>query len=189
MSGEAYDRVVEVLHLVLDHTHGEAEGVVDRAHPLGVAARQVVVDRDHVRAEPGQRVQVGGQCRHQRLALAGRHLRDLALVQHHAAHELHVEVAHADGPPRRLTARGERLGEKRLEVVRVGQPLSQLVGLAAQLDVRQRLHRGLERIDRLDHGTHPLDVALVLGAEDRPEDRRQHGVRSYLSTRLAPVRS
>ena len=124
-----------------------------------------------MRAEPGERVQVGGQGRHERLALAGGHLRDLALVQHHAAHELHVEVAHPDGAPRRLAARGEGLGQERLELVRVGEPLSQLVGHAAQLDVGQRLHRGLEGIDRLDRGAHPLGIALVLGAEDRPEDR------------------
>ena len=174
---------------MLDHPDGEAEGVVDRPHPLGVAARQVVVDGDDVRAEPGKRVQVGGQRRHQGLALAGRHLRDLALVQHHAAHELHVEVAHADGPPRRFPARGEGLGQERLEITRVGQPLSQLVGHAAQVDIRQGLHRGLEGIDRLDHGAHPLGIALVLGAEDGPEDHRQHGIRSYLSTRFAPARS
>ena len=34
---------------------------------------------------PVERVQVGGQRRHQRLALAGAHLGDLAVVQHHAA--------------------------------------------------------------------------------------------------------
>jgi hypothetical protein len=32
----------------------------------------------------------------QGLALAGAHLGDLALVQHHAADQLHVEVAHAE---------------------------------------------------------------------------------------------
>ena len=44
----------------------------------------------------GQRVQVGRQRRHQRLALAGAHLGDLAVVQHHAADQLHVEMAHAE---------------------------------------------------------------------------------------------
>jgi hypothetical protein len=57
--------------------------------------REVVVDRDDVHALAGQRVQVGGQRRDQRLALAGLHLGDLAVVQHHAAEQLHVEVAHA----------------------------------------------------------------------------------------------
>jgi len=95
----------------------------------------------------------------------------------HRGEPLHDEKE-IEGALRRLRHRRER-----------DATVEKLVGLAAQLDVRQRLHRGLERVDRLDHRTHPLDVALVLGAEDRPEDRGEHGVGSYLSTRLAPVRS
>jgi hypothetical protein len=48
-----------------------------------------------VHALAGQRVEVDRQRRHQRLALAGAHLGDLAVVQHHAADELDVEVPHA----------------------------------------------------------------------------------------------
>jgi hypothetical protein len=92
---------------VLDDAHGEAEEAVDLAHPVGVAARQVVVDRDHVDALAFQGVQVGGQGRHQRLALAGLHLGDAAAVEHDAAHELDVERAHVDGPPGGLAGDGK----------------------------------------------------------------------------------
>jgi hypothetical protein len=51
----------------------------------------------------GQGVQNHGQGGDQGLALAGLHFRDLALVQDHAAHELDVEMAHAE--ERRLASR------------------------------------------------------------------------------------
>ena len=54
------------------------EEAVEAAHPLRVAAGQVVVDRDDVHALAFERVQVGGQGRDQRLAFAGLHLGDLA---------------------------------------------------------------------------------------------------------------
>ena len=45
---------------VLQHADGEAERLVDRAHPVGVAAGQVVVDGDHVDALAGERVEHHG---------------------------------------------------------------------------------------------------------------------------------
>jgi len=48
-----------------------------------------------VHAVAGERVQVRRQHRHQRLALARAHLRDLALVEDHPADELHVKGAEA----------------------------------------------------------------------------------------------
>jgi hypothetical protein len=62
------------------------------AHPLGVAAGQVVVDGDHVDALAGERVQIHGQRGDQRLAFAGLHLRDFAAMQDDAADQLHVEA-------------------------------------------------------------------------------------------------
>ena len=67
----------------------------DGAHPLRVALGQVVVDRDDVDAAAGHRVERGRERRHERLALAGLHLRDPALVEDDAAHQLDVERAHA----------------------------------------------------------------------------------------------
>ena len=69
------------LHAGHVDAHGEPEEGVDLPHPFGVAARQVVVDGDHVHALAGQRVQIHRQRGHQRLAFAGAHLGDLALVQ------------------------------------------------------------------------------------------------------------
>ncbi len=77
------------------------------AHPLCVAPGQVVVDRDDVDAPTRQAVQDRGQRRGQGLAFAGLHLGDLALMQDDGAHELDVEMAHAQGPLHGLARGGE----------------------------------------------------------------------------------
>ena len=73
---------------------------------------QGIVDRHHVHAQAGQRVQVHRQGRHQRLALAGSHLRDLAAVQNHAADQLHVEVPHVEDAAARLANHGKGFDEQ-----------------------------------------------------------------------------
>ena len=112
-----------------DHPDADAEEVEDRAHPLRVAPGQVVVDRDDVDAAPGQRVEDRGQRRDEGLALAGPHLGDLALVEHGAADELDVEVAHAERPLHRLAGHREDLGQDVVE--RLLEPL--VLALAAGL--------------------------------------------------------
>ena len=91
---------------------GEAEEPVDLAHPVGVALRQVVVHRDDMDALAGQRVQIGGQGGDERLAFAGAHLGDLAVVQHDAADKLHVEMAHMQRALGGLAHDRERLGQQ-----------------------------------------------------------------------------
>ncbi len=82
----------------------------DRSHPLRVAAGQVVIDGDDVHAPAGDRVQDRSEWRHEGLALAGAHLRDLALVEHDRADQLLVEVAHPQRPLHRLAGHREHLG-------------------------------------------------------------------------------
>ena len=102
-----------VIQAVDDHADGQSPRKrVELPHPFGVAFGQVVVDRDHVHAPAGEGVQVGRQGRHQGLTLAGLHLGDLAGMKHHAADQLHIEVAHPQHPLARLAADGEGLGEK-----------------------------------------------------------------------------
>ena len=87
---------------VVEAADGEAEVVVEVPHPLRVAAGEVRVHRDEVRALPGQRVQIQRQRRDERLAFARRHFGDLAEVQLDAAHELDVVRHHV---PRRARGR------------------------------------------------------------------------------------
>ena len=74
--------------------------LVDVAHPLGVAAGEVVVDRDQLGVAPGERVEVERQGGDEGLALAGGHFGDLALVQRDAADQLDVIMHHVPGRAR-----------------------------------------------------------------------------------------
>jgi 1-acyl-sn-glycerol-3-phosphate acyltransferase len=114
----------------VDDADAQTEKMIDLAHPGGIAARQIVVDGHDVHALAGQGVEIGGQRGHQGLALAGAHLGDLAVVQHHAADQLHVEVAHAEhalarprGPRRRSPAAGRRTRVSGIENVPSGRVL------------------------------------------------------------------
>ncbi len=158
-----------VVQVVLDDTHREAEEAVDAAHPLGVAAGQVVVDRDDVDALARQRVEVGGQRRHEGLALTGLHLADAALMQHHAADELHVVVPHVEHAATGFADQCERLGEQLVERFAAGGAPAEGGGLLAQPVVGERAHRRLEFTDAHHEWTEPLEIAVVLSAEDLGE--------------------
>ena len=121
-------RVVQVRRSRSDiHTDAHSKDVEDRSHPARVSASEVVVDSDEVDAIAGEGVEVQGEARDQRLAFAGLHLGDLALVQDDSSHQLHVEVAQSDAPAARLTAESERVDEQVLELLAVPGALPQLV--------------------------------------------------------------
>ena len=160
-----------------DGPHPQAQEAVELAHPLGVAAGEVVVDRDDVHAVAGQGVQVGRQGRDQGLALAGLHLGDLALVQHHAADQLDVEVAHLERADRGFAHGRERLRQQVVQRLAVGDALPETPGLGAQILVGHGLHARLEGVDPVHDRLHPLDFAVVLAAEhlgQKAEHRMGH---------------
>jgi hypothetical protein len=154
------------------------EELVDAPHPVGVALREVVVDGDDVDTLAGQRIEVRREGCDQRLAFAGPHFRDLAVVQPHAADELDVEVAHLEGPLAGLAHDGEGLRQDLVQRGAVGHLALELGGLAAQLVVGQRRDGRLERVDLADGLAVLLEQALVAAAEDAREDVGDHRKRS-----------
>ena len=110
----------------------EPEEPVDAPHPVRVALREVVVHRDDVNALARQRVEVGGQRGDERLALAGAHLGDLAVVERDAAEELHVEVPHRQRALAGFAHDGERLGQDGVELLALCDPLLELGGLGLE---------------------------------------------------------
>ncbi len=181
-----------LLHPRHHHAYPEAERVIHHAHPVGVAAGEVVVDRDHVHAAPGQRVQVRRHRRHQGLALAGLHLRDVALVEEYAAHQLDVERPEAEGATGRLAGVGEGLGEKVVQGLALGEAVAEFLGLRLNAGVVERLELRLQRVDRVDQRPGRLDLAVVRRAEDllrdRPETHHQTLVLKSPRARRAPLR-
>src|SRR5438552_16990632 len=94
-----------------------------------------------------ERVEVRGKGPDERLALAGAHLRDLSLMQRDATHELHVEVAHAEHAPGRITHDGEGFRKDLVYRRARGDLRLQLRSFRRELRVRELLHRGLEHVD------------------------------------------
>ena len=163
------------LHRRQDHAGGEAEEVVDTAHPLRVVLREVVVDGDDVDAVAVQRVEVRRQGRHQRLALTGLHLRDVAEVERRAAHDLHVVVPLPDDPLGRLAHGGERLGHQVVEGLALGQPLLELGRLRSQLVVAHRDEVVLDGVDRAGHRLQLAQDLALADAEQLVDDGRHAG--------------
>ena len=86
----------------LDPTNAQAKKFKKRRQLLRIAARQVFIDRHHVHGDTRQRDSGCCQRAGKALALAGGHLRNVALQQRARANDLHRKVRHAEGAPTRF---------------------------------------------------------------------------------------
>ena len=157
-----------------DDAHRQAEELVDAPHPLGIAAGQVVVDRDHVDALAAERVQIHGQGRDQRLAFAGLHLGDAPAVQDHPAHQLHVEVPHPQHPATGLAADRKRLRQDVVQGGALDQLAPQCGRHGLELVVGLGCQAGFEVGDARDVRTHRAQNTSVLGSENLLCDEAEH---------------
>ncbi|OPZ69589.1 MAG: hypothetical protein BWY83_01927 [bacterium ADurb.Bin478] len=82
------------IQLVVQRLGGQAEELVDLAHPLAVALGEIIVHRDQMGALSGQSVQIERHGGHQRFSFTGSHLGDFAFMQDDAADQLHVVRHH-----------------------------------------------------------------------------------------------
>jgi len=163
-----------VIQPVDDHPGGHAEERVDLPHPFGVAAGEVIVDGDDVDALAGQRVEIDRERCDQRLAFAGLHLGDVALMQHHAADQLDVEMALAERALGRLPHRGESRNQNVVEGLAVGELFAEFGGARLQRLVREGRDLRLERVDGVDPGLVALDPPVVGGTEKLAGERADH---------------
>ena len=114
-----------------------------------------------------ERVREHRQGRGQGLALAGAHLGDRPRVEDHAADQLDVVVALAEGALARLATERERFGQqvvRRLAVIRAP---AQLVGARAGLAVIEQLDLGLVAVDRLDAALVVAELAALVAGPCR----------------------
>ncbi len=171
------DLAFGVVQLVLDHANRHAKEPINAAHPLGVAPRQIVVHRDDVNALAFERIEIGGQGSHERLAFAGLHLGDHPLVENRAADELHVEVPHVEHAAAGLPHDGKCLREEVVERHPLSKAFAELRGLGAELFVAQCLNRRFERVDLAHDGAQTFEFAFVLGPDDLGEKCLDHLLR------------
>ena len=120
-------------------------------------------------ATPVEGVEVGGERGDERLALSRLHLGDPAEVQCQPTHQLHVEVALAKHPPRRLAHDREGLDREVVEGLAVVEPLLELHRHVGQRVVAQALHLGLEGTDQGHQLGQPPDLLTLAGAQDLRE--------------------
>ena len=180
---------VGVLHVVLNAADLEAEEPIDRAHPLRVASREVVVDGDDVNALVLERVEVGRQRGDERLALTRRHLGDRAAMQRDPADQLHVVVAHAGRSTGGFADGGEGLHQQVVERGALLESLPELCGLGAQFVVREGLVGGLElAYGRNKRLVESLELALGMGTDELGENAIQHGPAERGERRSSGVR-
>ncbi len=149
------------VEVVDDQAHRKPQEAVHLAHPLGLELGQVVVDGDHVHALAGQRVQDRREGGGERLALAGAHLRDAALVQHDRADELHVERPLAQHPHARLAYQRVGLRQQPVKVRAALGLLPKLRDARAHGVVGQLVDLALQGVDLVHGLAQPFDFALV----------------------------
>ena len=126
-----------VVEPVDDDADGHAEELVDLPHPLRVAAGEIVVDGDDVHALARERVEIDGARGDQRLALAGAHLGDRALMQDEPADQLDVEMALLERPLGRFSHRRESGRGEVVERLAGGELGAEFVGLVPQRFIAQ----------------------------------------------------
>ena len=88
---------IAVRLVLVDAVHRKSVEHIKRSHPLRVTLGQIVVDGDHMHTLAGKCVQEYRQGCYEGLSFTCRHLRDLTLMEHDAADELHVVVDHVPG--------------------------------------------------------------------------------------------
>ncbi len=155
--------------LGLDGADGEAEGLIDGAHPLGVAAGEVVVDGGEMAALAGQRVEIHGERGGEGLAFAGLHLDDGAVEHGDAAKHLDVEVAHVECAPSGLTHKCEGFGHEAGEGFAAAGAVAQAEATLAEVVVAELEQLGLEGGNSRE-GSGPV---RELSARGEPEERQE----------------
>ena len=124
-----------VVQPVDDDAHREAEKLVHATHPRGIAFGEIVVHRNNMHALARQRVEIRGQRGHQRFAFAGFHFGDHAAMQHHAADQLHIEMAHTQYALGGFTHNGKCLDQQTIQRCTGGELGAEFVGLCAQIRI------------------------------------------------------
>ncbi len=150
--------LVGLLALPLDDPHAQAEEVEDGSVPDRVAAREVVVDCDEVRAPPSERVEDQRRNGDEGLSFTRPHLGDAPLVEDRAADELHIEVPHPESALADLANDAEGLRQERVEGLPVPSTVLQRSCARAQLLIGEAREGLLHRVDLLDDRLDGLHV-------------------------------
>src|SRR5262249_31254799 len=164
--------------LILKPMHDDADGktkeIVDLSHPLRVAFGEIVVDRDDMHAASRDRVEIDRKSCDQRLAFAGLHFRNLALVENHAADQLNVEMTLTERALRGLADRSEGRNQQLIERGACSDLLLEFLGAGLQRVVGKSLELLFELIDLANPGQIAADTPLVGGSKQLAGNGADH---------------
>src|SRR6185312_1121076 len=118
--------------------------------------------------------------------LAGAHLGNLALMQHDAADELHVEVAHPNRAAASLAHHREGVGQNIVQCRAVGQLLLEVGGPLAELFIGQCLHLIFEGIDLIHNRPKRLQFFFI-GVTEHLGDEAHLRYQSFVMLILYPM--
>ena len=125
-------------------------------HPFGIAARQIVVDRDNMHTFSGQGIQVGRQGRCQRFALTGFHLGNFAFMQNDSADQLDIKMSHIQRSHGGFPYSGKRFRQDIIKGFPLIDALFEHRRLRFELIIAHRLNFRFQRIDPLHRGLQSL---------------------------------
>ena len=157
-----------------DHPRAEPQKGINLPHPLGVAPGQIIIDRDHMHAGAGQRIEAGRERGHQGLALARAHLGDIAVIERHAADQLHIKMPHAQHAPAGLAHQGKGLGQRLFELLAARDPQPQSLDAGRKVRLGKAPQIGCKRVDLPDGLVQALDDPVVSGAEEFVREVQDH---------------
>ena len=152
--------------LRVNNPRGQAQSPIDFRHPLRIAARQIIVDRNDMHTLPGQSIKIGRESGHQGFTLTSFHLCDIALMQEYAAHQLYIKGAQTQGALSGLAAIGKGLWQQAVQILTRCRARPQLSRLGHETLIIQSLKFRFKRVDFLDQRPGRFDLTIIWCAKN-----------------------
>ena len=109
----------------------------------------------------GEGIEIGGEGGNKGLAFTRAHFRDAAFMQHHAANQLHIEMALAEHALGGFAYGGEGRHQQFIQRAAGGQFSTEFICAGAQSLIREGGDFGLQSIDGRDLGLVGLQPAII----------------------------
>ena len=171
-----------IIQAVDDDTHAHAEKVINLSHPLRVAPGKVIIDGHNMDTTARQSIQINRERRDKRFAFSRFHFCNAALMQHHAADQLNIEMALTQRTPCSFP-HGRKGWHKQIIQCFTRSDLGfEHFGTGQQLRVAQCLYFRFKRVDGFDLGSIAFDPAVVGRTEYFLGNGAEHGWRNLWSS-------
>ena len=165
--------IIKAMH---NDTYGQAQETIDLAHPLRVAAGEIIIYRHHMHALAIQGIEISGQRGDQGLAFTGAHFSNATFMQHHAADQLHIKMTLTQRSLGAFSHGGKSGNEQIVEFGALRQLLTKVLSPGAQIGIRERGQFCFKGIDGHYFGRIGLEASIIGCAEDPLHERAEHAL-------------